>query len=332
MILAPAVLALALAVIGSDSLLSADAMLVELRKGGYTILWRHTATDQSNRDAPGYPNTERYQQRNLSDQGVTDAKTVGLVFKNAGVPIGEVLASPMFRTRETAQYAFGRVTVAPELIALMPTPEQRRLLTTQPPAGTNRVLVTHHFVLERNAPGIKPGDLTEGEAVVVRAVGDQLETIGVFKMADWRRLVGQAGGAGASTGAAGHGAYQESATPAPITHVPLVMPPLLASKPNAVVAEYLEAFNTGEASVMRRFFERSTIPSPDRTLDQRLEIYSRLLRELGTLAIVSAEATATDQITIVTQGSLGKPATFTIRLESSSPNRIVSISVQVGGP
>jgi len=331
MILAPAVLALALAVTGPDSLLSPEAMLVELRKGGYTILWRHTATDQSNRDAPGYPTTERYQQRNLSDQGVTDAKTVGLVFKNAGIPIGEVLASPMFRTRETAQYAFGRVAVAPELIALAPTPEQRRLLTTQPAAGTNRVLVTHHFVLERNAPGIKPGDLTEGEAVVVRAVGDQLETVGIFKMADWRRLVGQTGGASASTGG-GHGAYLESATPAPITHVALVIPPLLALKPNAVVAEYLEAFNSGEAPVMRRFFERSTVPNPDRTLDQRLEIYSRLLRELGTLAIMSAEATSANQITVVTQGSLGKPATFTINLESNPPNRIAAISVQVGGP
>ena len=44
---------LALAVAASappDSLLSADSLLVEMRKGGYTMIWRHTATDRSVRE------------------------------------------------------------------------------------------------------------------------------------------------------------------------------------------------------------------------------------------------------------------------------------------
>src|SRR4029453_14559554 len=98
------------------------------------------------------------------DRGIMEAKVVGMIFKSRGIPIGEVLASPMFRTRETAEYAFGRVADTALLRQLDPTLEQRRLIAAAPAPGTNRVLVTHHFVIERNVPGIKPGMIDEGEA------------------------------------------------------------------------------------------------------------------------------------------------------------------------
>src|SRR5215211_5855046 len=169
-----------------NGLLPADSMMVELRKGGYTILWRHTATDYSTRDVPGA--TERSQQRNLTAQGALDAEIIGRLLKLRGVPIGEVLASPMFRTRETAERAFGRTDVTMLLRTEQASAEERQLMLTPPAPGTNRVLVTHHFIIERNAPGIRPGDIVEGEAAVVRVNAGVLETVGIFKMADWRRL------------------------------------------------------------------------------------------------------------------------------------------------
>jgi phosphohistidine phosphatase SixA len=206
MMLAPALFAFALAASPADSLLSADSLLVELRKGGYTVLWRHTATDRTVREPMNYETTPRFQQRNLTDRGVADAKVVGLLFKSREIPIGEVLASPMFRTRETAEYAFGRVESTPLLRQLDPSPEQRRLIAAAPAAGTNRVLVTHHFVIERNVAGIAPGMVAEGEAVVVRATrGDSVRAVGIFKMADWQRLGGQVDSAAAAA-RGGHGA------------------------------------------------------------------------------------------------------------------------------
>ena len=70
--LAHVALALTVAFAPPNDLLSPDSMMVELRKGGYTILWRHAATDYSTRDAPGWPNTDRSQQRNLTAQGALD--------------------------------------------------------------------------------------------------------------------------------------------------------------------------------------------------------------------------------------------------------------------
>ena len=107
MMLAHALFAAAIAATPPDSLLSADSLLVEMRKGGYTMLWRHTATDRSVREPMDYANTPRFQQRNLTDRGIADAKTVGVLFKSRGIPIGEVVSSgqaggfiPSIDTRE----------------------------------------------------------------------------------------------------------------------------------------------------------------------------------------------------------------------------------------
>ena len=44
------------------------------------------------------------------------------------------------------------------------------------------MLVTHHFVIERNVPGITPGQIGEGEAVVVRATrGGGVRLVGIFR-------------------------------------------------------------------------------------------------------------------------------------------------------
>jgi len=321
-----------------DSLLSADSLLVELRKGGYTIVWRHTVTDRSVQEPMGYQNLPRFQQRNLSDRGVADAKAVGLIFNARGIPIGEVLASPMFRTRETAEYAFGRVRDTLLLRQVEPSLEQLRLIAAQPAPGTNRVLVTHHFVIERNVPGIKPGDIAEGEAVVVRSTGpESIRTVGIFKMADWQRFSVQLDNAAAPS-SSGHGAGLTTGHGVPFAHnaalapnAPLVIPPLLETPQNAAMAEYLKTFNSGDTARMRQFYERSVVPNPTRTMDERMAIYDRLRSQLGTLSIVTAEAVEANKVAVKLQSSAGTPVTVTFTAEAQAPYRLVGISFQMAG-
>ena len=321
-----------------DSLLTADSLLIELRKGGYTIVWRHTATDRSVQEPMGYQNTPRFQQRNLTDRGIADAKAVGLLFKANGIPIGEVLSSPMFRTRETAEYAFGRVEATPILRQVDPSPEQLRLIATEPAAGTNRVLVTHHFVIERNVPGIKPGQIGEGEAVVVRATGgDGLRTVGIFKMADWQRLSAQVDPAAAAKNS-GQGAgltFSHGAAPtnrpvaASAANAPLVIPALLETPQNAAIGEYLKTFNSADTVRMRQFYERSVVPNPARTMDERMAVYNRLKGDLGTLSIVSVEVAEANRVVVKLQSSAGSPVTITFNTEAQAPYRLVGISFQM---
>ena len=336
--LAHVALALTVAFAPPNDLLSPDSMMVELRKGGYTILWRHAATDYSTRDAPGFPD-DRTQQRNLTEQGALDAGLIGQILERRGIRIGEVRVSQMYRTRETAQRAFGRFTIDTLLRAMQPSDAERRLMRAVPAKGTNRVLVTHHFIIERNAPGIKPGDVAEGEAVVLRSDGETLETVALIKMSDWRRLAEATPGIVLTLNSltrpappATPNAAGPSAPPPLPSSTPLAVPPLLENSRNAVIAEYLRTFNTGDPERMRKFFETSVMPNPNRTIEQRLESFARLRGDLGNLTVGSAEAHGDTQVVVKVDGSTGRPATITFNLESATSSRVAGITVQYAVP
>ena len=332
--LAQFALAVAVAVTPPHDRLSPDSMMAELRKGGYTILWRHASTDYTTKDAPGFPD-DRTQQRNLTEQGALDAALIGELLKRRGVPIGDVRVSQMYRTRETGQRAFGRFTIDTLLRSMLPNDAERRLMLAIPAKGTNRVLVTHHFIIERNAPGIRPGDVAEGEAVVVRSNGETLETVALFKMADWRRLAEATPGMKLTlnslitrTPVAPPNAAGSAAPPPPPSTAPLAVPAALEAPRYVTIVEYLRTYNAGEPDRMRAFFETSVAPNPNRTMDQRLESYARIRGDLGNLTITSAEPSGLTQVIVKADGSTGRPATITFTLEDPPSNRIVGISLQ----
>jgi phosphohistidine phosphatase SixA len=166
-----AVLALAAQTAGGPAYsveLRGEELMKALQSGGYTILLRHARTDWSFKEEVGSVPVERSAQRNLSADGVRDAALMGVVLKRYRIPIGEIVASPMFRARETAEYAAGTPTVSMALRVFPTTDETAALVAAAPKPGTNRLLVTHHFVIEKLVPGIKPGDVGESEAAVVR--------------------------------------------------------------------------------------------------------------------------------------------------------------------
>jgi phosphohistidine phosphatase SixA len=316
-----------------DSLLSADSLLLAMRKGGYTMIWRHGATDRSVQEPMGYQNVPRFQQRNLTDRGIADAKLVGAIFKAARIPVGDVLSSPMFRTRETAEYAFGRVSDAPVLRQVEPGPEQRQLIAAEPAAGTNRVLVTHHFVIERNVPGITPGRIDEGEAAVVRHTrGDSVRLVGIFKKADWERLGAHVSAAASASTPTGHGAAFTARPATPIQIGPLVIPAALQTPERASIAEYLRVFNSGDAARMRQFYDKSVVPNPERTMEQRMEVYARIKGQLGNIAIDSTETPEPNKVAVKVQTSNGGPATIIFTVEPQAPFRLSGIAFQMMQP
>jgi hypothetical protein len=157
--------------------LAGTALLQALRGGGLILYFRHTSTDFGQNDdaMSGYEDCAR--QRNLTDGGRDEARRIGVAIKRLDIPIGDVLASPFCRTRETAQLIFGRATVAP---AVRGGParadsddryaELRKLLSTLPSRGTNLAIASH------GNPFRAVTDtqyLAEGEAAVIRPLGAQ---------------------------------------------------------------------------------------------------------------------------------------------------------------
>ncbi|HLF26361.1 MAG TPA: histidine phosphatase family protein [Anaerolineae bacterium] len=153
--------------------LQGAALIEALRRGGYVVYFRHAATDQTQSDTDTQ-NLENCQtQRNLNDQGRADAQAIGAAFQALDIPIGQVLSSGYCRARDTAQLAFGRAEITPDLTGFPSDLSEQRiaalrnLLSTPPEVGTNTVLVAHGFNIS-NTANIS---IVEGEAAIFAPLG-----------------------------------------------------------------------------------------------------------------------------------------------------------------
>ena len=275
----------------TPGLVSADSAFSLMKKGGYTLIMRHAETDWTTQDAPG--SNDRALQRNLTKRGEDDAKAIGMAFKHMGIPISDIYASQMWRTRETAELAFGKPKVDTLLRALEQTPAQVALVNAAPARGTNRVLVTHHFVIEKNVPGIRPGQVNEGEAVVVRPTANGIQLVSVIKLTDWEKATHGAVVAQRATGPTASPATAADNRPAIHGALQLLSGGLSSLRlihdaRYINVMRYMEAYNSGEPQ-MRTFLENRTLPDSARPIDQRLESYRQLYTQLGALKLDGAE-------------------------------------------
>ena len=156
-------------------------VLKALRGGGHVIVVRHGAThaDQADTDPLNLDNVAK--QRQLNDKGRADARTVGDVFKAAGVPIGKCYSSRFYRAVETARLIGGKEPEATADVSeggLVVTPNEnnrraqalRRLIGTVPDAGTNTLIVSHKPNI-LDALGRDWFEIKEGEASIFKPDG-----------------------------------------------------------------------------------------------------------------------------------------------------------------
>src|SRR5689334_14222405 len=73
--------------------LGGDAMLNELKHGGYVIYLRHDRTDLSRSDTDPIRLDDCASQRPLSIAGRAHAKKIGVALRVMGIPVGPVYAS-----------------------------------------------------------------------------------------------------------------------------------------------------------------------------------------------------------------------------------------------
>lgn len=180
--------------------LRGTALAEALRGGGYNLYFRHVATDWSQQDrvtkAADWTDCDPTRMRQLSDSGRDTARAIGAAIRRLGIPVGEVLASPYCRTVETAKLMdIGAVRTSTDVINMRVAAyfggkqaviaSARRLLSTPPAAGSNRVIVAHGNVARDSTP-VYPG---EGEGVVFEPLGNGgFGVVGRLKPADWGRL------------------------------------------------------------------------------------------------------------------------------------------------
>lgn len=293
----------------TPAVLRGEALMRALQSGGYTVLVRHARTDRSipNKETPGTVPALRADQRNLTAAGEQDVRVMSAVVQKYAWPIGEVISSPSYRCRETAD-AFGPASVTMALRVFPTTAETAALVTAVPKPGTNRVLVTHHFVIENHVPGITPGDINESEAAVVRPSGDgKVTLVGKILLADWEAL---AGGRVASGTPATPPAPVQSVTHKPVSPVAHGTAPqgavvIPATRAGKLAAGYLGAFNSGDPARMKAFMEASLVAVPDRPTEARVETYVRFFEDHGPLAVTGIQSSTADQVALQARSKRG---------------------------
>jgi len=158
-------------------ILAGPALVQALKSGGLILYFRHASTDFGQNDdaMSGYEDCAR--QRNLTDRGRDEARRIGAAIKRLDIPVGDVLASPFCRTRETAQLIFGRATASTAVRGGPARPESndryaklRKLLSTPPSRGTNLAIASHGNPFRAVTDTTY---LAEGEAAVIRPLGAQ---------------------------------------------------------------------------------------------------------------------------------------------------------------
>lgn len=153
-----------------------------LKQGGYVLVLRHGATDDSQNDVYPFVFDDMTKQRQLSDQGRKVARDMGAAIKTLGISIGQIYSSKLNRAIET-----GSLMSAAPLIPVneltdsgaggalaMANPNGsnakignaiRALVNKVPAAGTDNLLVTHKTNIA-DAFGKEFADVKEGEALI----------------------------------------------------------------------------------------------------------------------------------------------------------------------
>jgi phosphohistidine phosphatase SixA len=150
----------------------ADEVAAALKAGGCVIAFRH-ALAPGTFDPPEFRLGDCSTQRNLSDDGRAQARSIGAWFEQRQLVPAAVRSSPWCRCVDTAKIAFGRAETWAALGSPRGTEERTYAGQIQElqnalravPAGRFEAWVTHMFVLS----DLAATPTTSGEGLLLRA-------------------------------------------------------------------------------------------------------------------------------------------------------------------
>ena len=157
-------------------------IVLMVKQGGYVLVLRHGATDDSQKDVYPFVFDDMKKQRQLSDEGRQVAREMGAALKKLGISIGQIYSSKLNRAIETGSLMSGvQITPVNELTdsgaggaSAMANPNGsntkignavRALVNKAPAIGTNNLLITHKTNIA-DAFGKELADVKEAETLI----------------------------------------------------------------------------------------------------------------------------------------------------------------------
>jgi broad specificity phosphatase PhoE len=183
-------------------------LIASLKQGGCILVFRHTATDDSQKDVYPFRFDDMSAQRQLSEKGRDMARQIGAAIKTLAIPIGDVFTSRLHRAVEAGKLISGREVQPVDALtdssnasaSGMTNPAGtnarvgqavRQLVDVPPKPGTNTVLITHKTNFA-DAFGKDASDVQEGEAFIYQPKGSGTASFaGRIKPADWTMKAGR---------------------------------------------------------------------------------------------------------------------------------------------
>jgi len=174
--------AMTVLLLSTQSAVAADRLWDLLREGGKVLLMRHLPVGPAD---PLLRDSSCRNEANLSEEGKILGKSIAKMFLDQNIPVGEVLASPYCRTRDSANLVFGKVKIS-KILMLRPVLDESqaeendqvllKIITTYQ-GQDNLVLVTHR----PNIEAVSFETLGKGAFAVLLPMGDnEFEELGVI--------------------------------------------------------------------------------------------------------------------------------------------------------
>lgn len=171
-----------------QSVLADQSLWSALQEGGKVIVMRHAPVEKGKGKGNSLkrdPSCKK--ERNLSKEGIKQAKKIGEIFRKKNVPVEKVLHSPFCRTTDTAKLAFENVSPSDLLYLLEVLPADKAMEQTEKLSQLigsfngkgNLVLITH----EPNIRPISFETIKYMDFVVMKPEGeDQYDELGVIRL------------------------------------------------------------------------------------------------------------------------------------------------------
>lgn len=181
--------------------LAGRPLIAALREGGYVLLMRHASSPTAPPDKAIADRENTTLERQLDENGRNTARAMGSAMKKLRLPIGEVFSSPTYRALETARMAglpqprtfaeLGDGGQSMRPLQASPAAWLRNMVSQAPPAGTDRMIVTHAPNII-GAFGANVADVADGEILVFRPDGNGDALLaGRIRIQEWPALARQ---------------------------------------------------------------------------------------------------------------------------------------------
>jgi|GEM_PF-3386821 len=111
--------------------------------------------------------------------------------------------------------------------------------------------------------------------------------------------------------------------------IPSVATKLPDTPVGRVAADYLRAYNSGDAESVRRFLETEAVSDSTRPTATRVERYKSFFVANGRLVPVSVDAATTTSLRISVNAARGGSISMTFEVEATGSNRLTSLQLEV---